>query len=72
MEQSNETIVGMSESVQTEGVAPTRPQAPQVGDEALRRSERHRKETYILKEAREGFLQLAYALGQFKRKISCV
>ena len=25
-----------------------------------------------LKEAREGFLQLMYALGQFKIKISCV
>ena len=45
MEQSNETIAGIGESVQTEGVAPTRPQAPQVGEEGLRRSERHRKET---------------------------
>ena len=45
MEQSNETIAGMGESIQTEGVAPTRPQAPQVGEEELRRSERHRKET---------------------------
>ena len=45
MKQSNEAIAGMGESVQTEGVAPTRPQAPQVGEEGLRRSERHRKET---------------------------
>ena len=45
MKQSNETIAGMGESVQTEGVVPTRPQAPQVGEEGLRRSERYRNET---------------------------
>ena len=56
MEQSNETIAEMGESVQTEGVAPTRPQAPQVGEEGLRRSERHRKETgSYLKESTRTF-----------------
>ena len=56
VEQSNETIAGMGESVQTEGVAPTRPQAPQVGEEGLRRSERHRKETgSYLKEKYKDF-----------------
>ncbi|KAK2566494.1 hypothetical protein P5673_009104 [Acropora cervicornis] len=58
IEQSNETIAGMGESVQTEGVAPTRPQAPQVGEEGLRRprSERHRKETgSYLKEKYKDF-----------------
>ena len=45
MKQSNQTIAGMGESVQTGGVVPTRPQAPQVGEEGLRRSERYRNET---------------------------
>ena len=37
MEQSNETIAGMGESIQTEGVALTRPQVRQVGEEGLKR-----------------------------------
>ena len=58
VEQSDETTTGMeaNESIHAEVVTPTRLQSPQVCEEGLTRSERHRKDTETcLKEKYQDF-----------------